>query len=81
MNRRPGLLAQHLQNSSPLEERSRSHDPERHTDLPCPPTEGDPGQLPPVETGAPILDSDGLTAWLKTSLVPANEAADEGNQR
>jgi hypothetical protein len=39
------------------------------------------GQLPPVETGAPLLDSDGLTAWLKTSLVPANEAADEGNQR
>ncbi|HKR52650.1 MAG TPA: hypothetical protein VJT72_24335 [Pseudonocardiaceae bacterium] len=31
------------------------------------------GQLPPAETG--------LTAWFETSLDPAGEPADEGNQR
>jgi hypothetical protein len=39
------------------------------------------GQLPPAETGSPILDSDGLSAWLMTSLDPAGESADDGDQR
>lgn len=39
------------------------------------------GQLPPAETGSPILDTDGLTAWLKTSPDSTNESADDWNQR
>lgn len=39
-------------------------------------------QLPPAETGSPILDTDGLTAWwLETSLDSTNESADDWNQR
>lgn len=39
------------------------------------------GQLPPTETGSPILDTDGLSAWFETSLDSADESADEGNRR
>lgn len=39
------------------------------------------GQLPPPETGSPILDPAGLSAWFETSLDPADESADDGNRR
>lgn len=39
------------------------------------------GQLPPTETGSPIFDSDGLSAWFETSLDPVVESDDDGNRR
>lgn len=39
------------------------------------------GQLPPAETGSPILDADELTAWHQVSFDSANHSADGWNQR
>jgi hypothetical protein len=39
------------------------------------------GQLPPAETGSPILDADELTAWYQMSVDSANYLADGWNQR
>jgi hypothetical protein len=39
------------------------------------------GQLPPPETGSPILDADELTAWHRMSFDSASHSADGWSQR
>jgi len=39
------------------------------------------GQLPPPDTGSPILDADELTAWHRMSLDSASYSADGWSQR
>ncbi|MBV9161830.1 MAG: hypothetical protein JO281_09830 [Pseudonocardiales bacterium] len=41
---------------------------------------GAQGQLPPLETGSPIFNTDGLTAWTAW-LDPTSASADGWNQR
>jgi hypothetical protein len=39
------------------------------------------GQLPPAETGSPLLDADELTAWLRVGFASASHSADGWHQR